>query len=147
VLVTTQVAEAGLNISAPVVLSELAPADSLIQRAGRCTRFQQDGHKVQGLFIVVKPEGDKAFLPYDKQLVAQTEEQLVSISGAFLDWETEKKLIAESLDAYYNHCLKQGRKPQAEKRRSKSEEEEPDGDEENEDRATEGEDAEDAQGE
>jgi CRISPR-associated endonuclease/helicase Cas3 len=37
-LITTQVCEVGLDISCTLLLTELAPADSLIQRMGRCAR-------------------------------------------------------------------------------------------------------------
>lgn len=37
-LITTQVCEVGLDISCDLLLTELAPADSLIQRVGRCAR-------------------------------------------------------------------------------------------------------------
>ena len=39
IVVATQVVEVGLNISADVLHTELAPANSLVQRAGRCARF------------------------------------------------------------------------------------------------------------
>lgn len=39
IVVATQVVEVGLNISAGVLHTELAPANSVIQRAGRCARF------------------------------------------------------------------------------------------------------------
>lgn len=39
IIVATQVVEVGLNISAGVLHTELAPANSVIQRAGRCARF------------------------------------------------------------------------------------------------------------
>ena len=40
IVVATQVVEVGLNISAGVLHTELAPANSVIQRAGRCARFE-----------------------------------------------------------------------------------------------------------
>ena len=66
ILVTTQVAEAGLNISAPLVITELAPMDSLIQRAGRCARFKENSGEVKGEVIVVKPkvENGRWNVPY-----------------------------------------------------------------------------------
>lgn len=39
IVVATQVVEVGLNISVDFLHTELAPASSLIQRAGRCARF------------------------------------------------------------------------------------------------------------
>jgi CRISPR/Cas system-associated endonuclease/helicase Cas3 len=69
ILVTTQVAEAGLNISAPLVITELCPMDSLIQRVGRCQRFNHDGSpERKGKVIVVKPAGDKWYVPYIDQV-------------------------------------------------------------------------------
>jgi len=69
ILVTTQVAEAGLNISASLVITELCPMDSLIQRAGRCQRFNPDGSpERKGKVIVVKPAGDKWYVPYSDQV-------------------------------------------------------------------------------
>ncbi|MCW3130694.1 MAG: CRISPR-associated helicase Cas3' [Methanophagales archaeon] len=64
ILITTQVAEAGLNISAPLVITELSPMDSLIQRAGRCARFKSSSGKVKGEVIVVKPKDKNWYTPY-----------------------------------------------------------------------------------
>jgi CRISPR-associated endonuclease/helicase Cas3 len=51
-LLTTQVAEAGLDISAPLVISDPAPVDTLVQRAGRCARWFRDG-VIKGEFLVL----------------------------------------------------------------------------------------------
>ncbi len=39
VVVSTQVIEAGVDVSAPLLITELAPWASLVQRAGRCNRW------------------------------------------------------------------------------------------------------------
>jgi CRISPR-associated endonuclease/helicase Cas3 len=39
VVVSTQVIEAGIDVSAPLLVTELAPWPSLVQRAGRCNRL------------------------------------------------------------------------------------------------------------
>lgn len=104
VLVTTQVAEAGLNISAPLVLIELCPADSLVQRAGRCARFGGKGQAV-----VFKPadknqaqgQGETNYwAPYPQAVVKRTEEALQSFPGV-LDWPREQRLVNEALDELY----------------------------------------------
>jgi CRISPR/Cas system-associated endonuclease/helicase Cas3 len=52
VLVATQVVEVGLDISADALLTELAPANALVQRFGRCARWGG-----QGSVIVAPTEG------------------------------------------------------------------------------------------
>ena len=67
IVVATQVVEVGLDISVQTLHTEIAPANSLIQRAGRCARFA----KQQGHVIVYDLPSDKegkavSFLPYKK---------------------------------------------------------------------------------
>ncbi|MGQ9572736.1 MAG: CRISPR-associated helicase Cas3', partial [Dehalococcoidia bacterium] len=104
VLVTTQVAEAGLNISAPLVLTELCPADSLVQRAGRCARFGGKGQTV-----VFKPahkneargqDEPNYWAPYPQAVVKKTEEVIPSFTGV-LDWPREQKLVNKALGELY----------------------------------------------
>ena len=129
ILITTQVAEAGLNISAPLVISELCPMDSLIQRAGRCQRFRPNtGKELKGKVLVVKPSGERWFAPYgdrirlveiskDKKgkikkkyskrfpaldltrLIVEREN--IDSNGLLLDWGKEKELIQKALDRLY----------------------------------------------
>ncbi len=70
-LLTNQVAEAGLDISAPLVISDPAPVDTLVQRAGRCARWFRVG-KAVGEFVVVKASKkhmDSLSAPYQADLV------------------------------------------------------------------------------
>ncbi|MBX5496226.1 MAG: CRISPR-associated endonuclease Cas3'' [Bryobacteraceae bacterium] len=46
IIVATQVIEAGVDISADVLVTELAPWASLVQRWGRCARYGGQGHVV-----------------------------------------------------------------------------------------------------
>ncbi|HBB33099.1 MAG TPA: CRISPR-associated helicase Cas3' [Cyanobacteria bacterium UBA8803] len=46
VLISTQVIEAGLNITCEVMHTHLCPMNSLLQRAGRCARFQGEWGEV-----------------------------------------------------------------------------------------------------
>lgn len=111
VLVTTQVAEAGLNISAPLVVSELCPADSLIQRAGRCVRFNRNSVEQHGELWVLQPPGEKYHLPYDEKLVELTSTELGKLNGAILDWPTEKRLVEMALGEHYDYYLRAGYAP------------------------------------
>lgn len=63
VVVSTQVLEAGIDFSAELLLTELAPADSLIQRAGRCARYEGE----KGEMIVFPVEDEKGYLPYKRE--------------------------------------------------------------------------------
>ncbi|PZA06224.1 MULTISPECIES: CRISPR-associated helicase Cas3' [unclassified Meiothermus] len=104
VCVLTQVGEAGINISAPVVLSELAPIDSLIQRAGRCARFDT---QPEGRFVVYRPRRERSHTPYSEDLVKRTEVALHNRGDGFrLDWTAENELVDEVLDAYYAHFIR-----------------------------------------
>jgi CRISPR-associated endonuclease/helicase Cas3 len=42
VLISTQVVEAGINITSEVLHTQLCPMNSLLQRAGRCARFEDE---------------------------------------------------------------------------------------------------------
>ncbi len=98
-LLTNQVAEAGLDISAPFVLSDPAPVDTLIQRAGRCARWFRE-HRTEGAFRVISPP-KKTFrdwaVPYGEKAVRLAHDELLKILGkdatARLGWETEKRWI------------------------------------------------------
>lgn len=68
---TTQVVEIALDIDFPVVISDLAPMDSLVQRMGRNNRRGKlaDG----GLFYLLKP---KSYSVYDQVLLEETSKLL-----------------------------------------------------------------------
>jgi len=78
VVVATQVCEAGLDISADLLLTELAPADALVQRAGRCARFGGEGRMV--VFAADPP-------PYEPAAVEATRIYLqTQTTRALADW-------------------------------------------------------------
>ena len=80
VLISTQVIEAGMNITCEVMHTHLCPMNSLLQRAGRCARFQDESGEVyvyrsiqvastrrelaSDLDEVEAPSAKKQFLPY-----------------------------------------------------------------------------------
>lgn len=63
IVVSTQVLEAGIDFSAKLILTELAPADSLVQRAGRCARYEDE----HGEMFIFPVEDDRGHLPYEKE--------------------------------------------------------------------------------
>ena len=85
VLITTQVIEAGLNISSPLILTEIAPIDSLIQRVGRCARWGGEGR------VLIYDVENSA--PYLTRLVEKTKRAIRENNGVRLNWSLEKSLI------------------------------------------------------
>jgi CRISPR-associated endonuclease/helicase Cas3 len=65
IVIATQVVEAGVDISARTLITELAPWSSLVQRFGRAARYEGEFADV---FVVEDvPSDDKAAAPYERQ--------------------------------------------------------------------------------
>jgi len=83
VVVATQVIEAGVNISSNLIVAELAPASSLIQRFGRFLRqpgenCPRSGECAYVWYVREELEADKSsYKVYDKELVKATLEYLM----------------------------------------------------------------------
>ncbi len=89
-LISTQVIEVGMDISCDLLITELAPIDALIQRAGRCARWGGEGEIM--IFEVSHPA------PYEESLVEKTEFSLKKYQNHMLTWELEKQLVDEVLN-------------------------------------------------
>lgn len=63
VIVSTQVVEAGVDLSARLLISELCPFSSMVQRLGRCNRDGQEPEGGLAFWIDLKD----ALLPYDQE--------------------------------------------------------------------------------
>lgn len=100
ILISTQVIEVGLDITCEIMISELAPIDALIQRAGRCARRGGVGH-----FYVFNVDD---FAPYKEQesIITKTKKELERIDGRKLDWELEKELINKILGGCFEEYLR-----------------------------------------
>lgn len=114
IVIATQVVEVGLDISVQVLHTELAPANSLIQRAGRCARFAQQQGQVNVYPLPFKEQqrtdeqeqeeaqhatesqGQRvSTLPYPAKLCAATWEALATVDGQQVDFHAEQGLIDE----------------------------------------------------
>lgn len=103
ILIATQVVEAGLDISATLLLTDLCPANALLQRVGRCARFVNQEGTVE--VYSLRDGGVEHFLPYvspqrkkeendDYQIMLRTERALKELEpGAIITHELEKQLI------------------------------------------------------
>ncbi|CAN5169855.1 CRISPR-associated helicase/endonuclease Cas3 [soil metagenome] len=96
ILVATQVAEVGLDISSESLHTEAAPASAIFQRAGRCARFEGDGN----VYVYELPtNNDKRITaPYvgtQAPLVDSTINELMVRSGSVLDFDGEREVLNE----------------------------------------------------
>src|SRR6266568_2942812 len=94
IVVATQVVEVGLDISAHVLHTENAPANSLIQRAGRCARFAGQQGRVIVYPLPKDEEGkDANTRPYDKVTCEATWKALEPFDGNEVSFLQEQELI------------------------------------------------------
>lgn len=94
IVVATQVVEVGLDISVETLHTQLAPANSLLQRAGRCARFALQRGRVVVYPLPEREDGKLAStLPYDADLCAQTWETLEKFEGEPMGFREEQALI------------------------------------------------------
>lgn len=99
IIVSTQVVEAGVDISAGCLITELSPWPSLVQRFGRCARYGGSGRVV----VVDRGHDAKSSLPYtEEQLVAALEaiQQLQDVGIASLE-RFEKSLSKSQRERLY----------------------------------------------
>jgi CRISPR-associated endonuclease/helicase Cas3 len=77
IAVTTQVCEMSLDLDADILITELAPASSLIQRMGRCNRDQK-GREGAGTVYIYHPPNDTHY-PYKPIFYASGKELLTKL--------------------------------------------------------------------
>ena len=101
VIVSTQVIEAGVDVSASLLVTELAPWPSLVQRVGRCARWGGVG---QVIVADLKHDSDKKAAPYSMdELDAAREacEALHDVGPIHLErFEEENEALATRLYPY-----------------------------------------------
>jgi len=77
IVIATQVVEAGVDISAQTLFTELAPWPSLVQRFGRCNRY---GETQSGRVLWVDVD-DKKGAPYSPEELAEARQVMTGITG------------------------------------------------------------------
>jgi len=102
VVIATQVVEVGLDISADILLTECAPATSLIQRAGRCARWGGAGQ----VWVYQPPidveSGKVSYAPYHddgfEDVCIKTWNTLTqsAFDGQVLPYHMEQQLVEEA---------------------------------------------------
>jgi CRISPR-associated endonuclease/helicase Cas3 len=94
IVVSTQVVEAGVDLSARTLITELAPWPSLVQRFGRCNRRGEfpgeDGtNPAQVFWIDVPTPDEKKAAPYSKDELDEARTRLRSLSEVGLKTLTD----------------------------------------------------------
>lgn len=89
ILVSTQVVEAGVDLSATVLYTELAPWASLVQRFGRCARYPGDSGRIVWLDLDLDLGTDKQPIdhwarPYERAELVAAREKLRRIDDVGL---------------------------------------------------------------
>lgn len=96
ILVATQVVEVGLNISCSVMHTEVAPANAVLQRAGRCARFAEPKSGTVHVYELEQNDaGEPLYGPYtaQRELVAATSAELSRQADVVLDAAGEETLV------------------------------------------------------
>lgn len=91
ILVSTQVIEAGMDISSDVMFTEISPINSLLQRAGRCARFANEYGDVYICDVLNLEE--KEILDIDNK----NEDEIKRLKSRYLPYH--KDLCVKSLEA------------------------------------------------
>lgn len=81
IIVATQAIEAGVDITSKVLITELAPWPSLVQRFGRCNRYgEHNDFGARVLWVDVAEEADAQ--PYTTEVLAAARAKLVGLTSA-----------------------------------------------------------------
>jgi len=78
IIISTQVVEAGVDVSARILFTELAPWPSLVQRFGRCNR-SGEYHDAEVYWIDIPTEKRGSALPYTDEELFQARETLINL--------------------------------------------------------------------
>jgi len=82
IVVTTQAFEAGIDVSATTLLTEVAPWTSIVQRAGRCNRY---GESDDAQLLWYRPSHEA---PYSRDILESAVEGLRALEGQLVTGES-----------------------------------------------------------
>jgi len=96
-VVATQVVEVGLDITGQTLHTELAPAASVIQRAGRCARYPGEQGQVYVYQVPERNDGKPNYAPYqtrvEETICERTWQALGEREGQVLDFAGEQAVV------------------------------------------------------
>jgi CRISPR-associated endonuclease/helicase Cas3 len=91
IIVSTQVIEAGVDLSASTLVTEAAPWSAIVQRAGRCNR---DGLATEARMLWIRPT-TSVHLPYEPSDVEAAVKRLEELSGTTV---TSRALLSSPVE-------------------------------------------------
>jgi CRISPR-associated endonuclease/helicase Cas3 len=104
ILVATQVIEVGLDISCSRLHTEIAPANALVQRSGRCARFGGEGK----VFVYdVLREKHNPHLPYSADLIEATANAISRLCGQPVGYVDELAFVQTVHDETDQRAIKE----------------------------------------
>jgi len=108
ILVATQVVEVGLDITSEVLHTELAPAASVVQRAGRCARYEGETGDVYVYALPTDQGGKPRYAPYtgsQADICQRTWDVLRARCGSVLDFDGELAAVEQAHTVADRHLL------------------------------------------
>jgi len=104
ILVATQIVEVSLDIDFDVLITEIAPIDAIVQRAGRVNRKGEKGRGSVYVFDVKDEEN--GYLPYKKEQIRCTRELLIdSKVESELDYLNMNEKFYDKLKPFFEQAL------------------------------------------
>lgn len=85
ILVSTQVVEAGVDLSSATLFTELCPWPSFVQRCGRCNRYAEVDGGATVVWIDLREDEQDLALPYEPESLAAARERLSALDEVGLD--------------------------------------------------------------
>ncbi|MCL4833561.1 MAG: CRISPR-associated helicase Cas3' [Caldilineaceae bacterium] len=100
ILVATQVVEVGLDITCDRLHTEIAPANAVLQRAGRCARYPGEEGQVCVYPVPMRqrrPEDEEKpdFMPYNGAICQASWESFARRDGQEIDFQVEQAIVDE----------------------------------------------------
>lgn len=124
IVVSTQAIEVGVDISSRALHTELAPANAIIQRSGRCARYADEVGHVH-IYRDALKAGEVVdlrddIMPYEGQsdVIRKTWEAFSRVDGQTLDFDGEQTILDEAhaeQDARIINRMKEGKRSHRQK--------------------------------
>lgn len=100
ILIATQIVEASVDVDFDILITEISPIDSQIQRWGRIYRNRKTNYSenVPNVFIFTDIDRGTSSI-YDKRVIDKTIEKLKNYENQVLDYEKEREIIKDVFDS------------------------------------------------